>query len=99
MDQKRKMPIIRTIEHVPNIEVLSGNRPPFIQFTDDGALLKDKDGKTTPFLILWDELYDHHDIMSWAIYLADQEWAGKETIRDVIQVGLDHREYCIQLGD
>ena len=98
MNLKRKKPIIRTIEHVPNIKVLR-NPPPFIELRDDGALLKDKDGKTTAFFILWDELHDHHDIMSWAIYLADQEWAGKETIRDVIQVGLDHREYCIQLGD
>lgn len=95
MDQERKMPIIRTIDHVPYIKVLR-KCPPYIEFTDIGVLLKDKDGQTTGFIITWDELLDHYDILSWARYLSDQEWAGKKTIRDVIQTGLDHREFCIQ---
>lgn len=89
-------PIIRLEQTVPDFSFTTGEEMPFIERTGAGVLLKDSNGKVTGFLVLWEELLGYENLLKWVCFLSDQDWSGKETIRDLIQAGVEYDNYCSQ---
>jgi len=94
--EPEKWPIVRTERSVPKITWPKDKENIFVESTKAGVILKDKHGEITGFLILWEELLGYDNLLRWVLFVSDQNWSGKETIRDLIEVGVAYYDFHCQ---